>query len=144
MLTDQLRAAGWREYPGDDVRRKGEEKELRWMVVGTGVDDLPRILRYGDIVGSYMLWRPVDRMGDHAPYLWAAVTGESLEPGERQWTAYWWNGFPGNRFGWKPVMAQAVDGDIEMGILGRQSVALFSEVGGVWGGRCGGMPEGER
>jgi len=100
-MNDAMKRAGWRECPSDDVRRKWEGMGGRWAI-SARYEHMPCIGYYSkpEVVGPNAsesdgalmrgLWRPVhpDHGWDHATWMWATCTGESLVPTEPGW--YWW------------------------------------------------------
>lgn len=77
MLTPELRLAGWREMPSDDVRRAWEAKDGRWSVllaIGGGDYHGPIVASARNTEGTAFrdgLWRPVNpQTWDYDPRGW--------------------------------------------------------------------------
>lgn len=146
-MDDVMKRAGWRPMPrgdgGETILRRWERRG-QWQFVSNNYA-LPDILYRGDWIewrGEDVWCRPIDpKTGDHAAWMWAEATGESLEPTA---PGYHWQ----LRYGeWTPIKVTRCgrEGDPRFGKLFVLDPDLnkwtrATNTAYRWGGPCLGMP----
>ena len=155
MITPEMKAAGWRPMPAEDVRRKWEAQGGCWQA-WTGSDmTQPTILHSARSNTTLEYARPVyPSTWDHAAWMWSVCTGESLEPTVEQVEAnaalgirhYYWHRF-NDTVSWAPIAVDVYPLDGTPTVMGTLFLCGIPQAYpvtdlGQWGGLCLGRPPG--